>query len=182
MNAIRRRAALVAATALAALIGLGLAAAPATAAPAAESRDQVCWIDADTDAQQCFGSEAAFEAAVEVQTGTDVVREGEVAARSSSGVTLLATYVIAEFYTGTSYSGTKYNITSTSNTICTTGAGKQGNFGAGPNNNIESSKTYYSCVGRVFDGANQTGSYSILYTSITTFGALNNLGSSYILI
>ena len=179
MNAPRRRF-LLFATTVAAIAGLAGIAAPAAAQPAGdEVADSVCWIDTDTDAVQCFDSDAEFEQAVAEQTGTVVVYEGDVAGRSAAGAGLLATYVIGEFYEGTYYTGVKYNITSTSTTICTTGAGKSGNMPSGANNTISSVRSYYSCVTRLYDLTGQGGTYSAWLGNAPTLGSMDNLASSY---
>src|SRR5215207_304094 len=112
-------------------------AAPASAAGRDDAKTgDVCWVAADSDAApQCFEDGPALAEAVYEQTGAIIQREGsETAARG-----LLAAYLVAEFYTGSSYSGTSYQYFASSSTICDAGGpGKIGNFSGGANNSISS--------------------------------------------
>jgi hypothetical protein len=165
--------------ALAVLTSLTAFAAPASAAGRDDAKmGDTCWVTVDSDAApQCFEDEAAMAEAVLKQTGAIIQREGsETAARG-----LLATYLVAQFYTGSNYGGTSYYYFASDSDICDAGGpGKVGNFSGGANNSISSWHAYYGCAARVYDLTGQAGDQYGAFTNAASIGSgMDNRASSY---
>lgn len=157
------------------LVVLTLSASPAHAA-ARDSSPDACWLNADTGVVQCFDDAAALDAAVLAQTGGQLVRETSPFARPAG---VLATYVMAELFVNSSYGGAAHVVSSTSSTICTTGAGKTGNLIGIYDNTVSSLKTYIGCQVRLYENAGLTGSSFGPVTTTSLLTGFNDRASSF---
>lgn len=152
---------------------LVLIATPAQAASSGRS-DDACWINADTGVTRCFVDDDTLQDAV-AASGAVLVEEG-TAARLPAGI--LATYVLARLYDGTSYTGASATVTSSNSAICTTGPGVTGNLPSF-NDRTSSFHSYLGCVTRLFANNGQSGAWYGYATDAPTVGGLDNLASSF---
>jgi hypothetical protein len=152
---------------------LAIAILSLTAAPAQADAGAVCWADADTDPviTQCFASEDALAAAVQEQTGTVLLDEGQ----SARG--LLTTYVLARLYTDSGYGGSALLVTSSNSALCTTGS-VSADLTGGWNDVVSSLKSYFSCTTHLYENSGGGGA-AVSGVNLSSLGAMNDRASSY---
>jgi len=167
----------------AAVLGMSLvAAAPANALVSGESDEttaETCWFNSDTEVTQCFDGQAAFEAAVEDQTGGVLLFAGEEAPAARGVVAPLATYVLATFYADSNKTGASVNITTTISTMCTTHSFTGNSMPSGWNDRVSSFVSFGTCKTRLSENINQGGSSFGPVASANSLGVMNDAASSY---
>lgn len=153
---------------------LVLIAGPAQAAPHGKP-GEACWLDSGTGITRCFADEAALEDAVAASGRVLVEEDSSFAARQPAGV--LASFVIARFYDGSSYTSSTFVITNPSSTVCASSS-VLGNLPAF-NDRVSSFHSYFGCTTRIYENNGQGGAGFGWFADAATVGALDNLASSY---
>jgi len=171
-NRIRRPALVLAALTASLLLVLGVA--PARAAVAEESAaSQSCWFDTDTDTAQCFADTPTMNAAIEAQTGGQLVTDAN--ARPAGGVLMI--YTVARFYDGVNYGPASFIVTTTSATYCT--SSHTLNFTPAWDDRASSYQSYLGCQTSVWVGYGGTGASTPFATNDPIMSGVSNVGSSY---
>ena len=166
------------------------AAAPANAAtPEPAAAAQTCWFNTDDQVMQCFDSQADFRAAVQAQTGGQLLLAGEQPAAAATPDALApdavaspaATYVLATLYDNANYdtSAGTVNITTSNSTLCTSYNYTGNSMPSGWNDRVSSFHSYGTCKTRLATNINQGGPYTATVASLATLGSMNDQASSY---
>lgn len=168
--------------AVALVAALTAGAAPAMAAespgPTKPAGDQrFCWLNADTDKMQCFGTEAAMTAAM--QQGA---RTGQIAPQSSAPLLQTRSYqpeqkVVGRFYRDINFSGGYLMISRSGG--CGSGY-HSADLSAYPgwNDTVSSFISGSGCRIGIFDNSNLTGDFHGNYRSDAYVSDLNDRASS----
>jgi len=114
-------------------------------------------------------------------TRSEDISPEKLAAALSQPAAVAATYVRAILYTSQGYGGSSLTFTASSGcSVFGNYDAYWGNFQSPWNNNFESGRTYSGCRATLYDTASFSGAQFPMAAdaSYTTFGAMNNAGSS----
>jgi hypothetical protein len=165
--------------AFAAVLGLGLGAAPAYATDGDPTSDtEACWSNYDTGEFRCFENFDAFVAEVEAEGGV-LLEAGDPPPAARDGVTPFALYSLVTLYADASLGGASTTSTTSISTTCSTHSFTYNAMLSGWNDRVSSFLSYGPCKTRLSENINQGGSSFGPVASANSLGVMNDAASSY---
>lgn len=150
--------------------------APATFSPS-ELKGSVEVLDADTGKSTKFASYDHLVDAYEAEGRALIAGDARLTSEGQ-GITPMATYVLATFYSDASYGGTTLLLTTTISTYCNSTSWADNIYGSW-NNAVSSFKTFGNCRTQLWENTGQSGSSYGPAVSASSLGVMNDQASSY---